>query len=68
MQVTFTKVDDKLYMIAIQRELGPLCSRGSDPVATDLMSHNLAHYLVEEHFEIELGVWGQLAAGGGGIR
>jgi hypothetical protein len=24
-------------------------------------------HLVEEYFEIELGVWGQLAAGGGGI-
>jgi hypothetical protein len=31
------------------------------------MPHDLAHYLVEEYFEIELGVWGQLAAGGGGI-
>jgi hypothetical protein len=31
------------------------------------MPHDLAHYLVEESYEIQLGVWGQLAAGGGGI-
>ena len=37
------------------------------PGYDDLMPHDLAHYLVETHYEIELGVWGQLAAGGGGI-
>ena len=31
------------------------------------MPHDLAHYLVEEHYGIQLGVWGQLGAGGGGI-
>jgi hypothetical protein len=39
----------------------------SGPGYDDLMPHDLAHYLVEEYFDIELGVWGQLAAGGGGI-
>jgi hypothetical protein len=67
MQVTFTKVDDKRYAVAIDREHGPALVPRFAPGHDDLMPHDLAHYLVEEHFEIELGVWGQLAAGGGGI-
>jgi len=67
MQVTFTKVDAKRYSITIERENGPALVPRFGPGYDDLMPHDLAHYLVEEFFEIELGVWGQLAAGGGGI-
>ncbi len=67
MRVTFTKVDAKRYFVAIEREHGPALVPRPGPGFDDLMPHDLAHYLVEEHFEIELGVWGQLAAGGGGI-
>ena len=67
MRVTFTKVDDKRYSIAIDREHGPALVPRFGPGYDDLMPHDLAHYLVEESYEIELGVWGQLAAGGGGI-
>src|SRR3954462_12200256 len=67
MKVTFIKVDTKRYWIAIDREHGPALVPRPAPGYDDLMPHDLAHYLVEEHFEIELGVWGQLAAGGGGI-
>jgi hypothetical protein len=67
MQVRFTKSGDRRYGVAIERELGPALVPRSGPGADDLMPHDLAHYLVEEHFGIELGVWGQLAAGGGGI-
>ena len=67
MRVTFTKVDAKRYSVAIEREHGPALVPRPGPGNDDLMPHDLAHYLVEEYFEIELGVWGQLAAGGGGI-
>ena len=67
MKVTFTKVDAKRYSIEIEREHGPALVPRPGPGYDDLMPHDLAHYLVEEYFEIELGVWGQLAAGGGGI-
>lgn len=67
MQVTFTKVDGKRYRIAIDRELGPPLVERYAPGYDDLMPHDLAHFVVEEHFDIQLGVWGQLAAGGGGI-
>src|SRR5262249_2373234 len=67
MEVTFTKVDNKRYTVAIMREHGPALLPRSGPGYDDLMPHDLAHYVVEEYFEIELGVWGQLAAGGCGI-
>ena len=67
MEVSFTKVDDKRYSVTITRELGPPLVPRFGPGYDDLMPHDVAHYLIEEHFGIELGVWGQLAAGGGGI-
>ena len=67
MKVTFTKVDGKRYTVTIDREAGPPLVTRYAPGYDDLMPHDLAHYLVEEQHEISLGVWGQLAAGGGGI-
>ena len=67
MKVTFTKVDDKRYQITLDREHGPALVPRHGPGHDDLMPHDLAHFLVEEYYEIQLGVWGQLAAGGGGI-
>jgi hypothetical protein len=67
MRVTFTKSDGTRYAIAIEREYGPALVPRFAPGYDDLMPHDLAHFLVEEYFEIGLGVWGQLAAGGGGI-
>lgn len=67
MQVMFTKVGDRRYAIAVDRDHGPALLPRSGPGYDDLMPHDLAHYVVEEHYGIALGVWGQLAAGGGGI-
>jgi hypothetical protein len=67
MKVAFTKVEHRRYMVNIERDHGPALVPRFGPGFDDLMPHDLAHYLVEEHFEIQLGVWGQLAAGGGGI-
>ena len=67
MLVTFTKADTKRYTVAIEREHGPALVPRHAPGYDDLMPHDVAHYVVEESFGIVLGVWGQLAAGGGGI-
>jgi hypothetical protein len=67
MEVEFTKASDRRYSVAITREHGPALLPRYAPGYDDLMPHDLAHYLVEEEFGIELGVWGQLAAGGGGV-
>jgi hypothetical protein len=65
MDVTFTLIDDKRYGIAISREHGPDIPLMQAPGYDDWMPHDLAHYLVEEHFGIRLGIFGQTAAGGG---
>jgi hypothetical protein len=67
MRVTFTKVQAKRYEVAITRERGPALVPRFAPGYDDLMPHDVAHYLVEEYYGIELGVWGQLAAGGTGL-
>jgi hypothetical protein len=67
MQVVFTRMNDKQYAVAIEREHGPALVPRLAPGYDDQMPHDLAHYLVEEQFGIRLGVFGQLAAGGGGI-
>jgi hypothetical protein len=67
MRVTFIKSDRRHYDVAIEREHGPrLVPRGA-PGYDDHMPHDLSHYLVEEVFGLQLGVFGQLAAGGEGI-
>lgn len=67
MRVAFTKVDATRCSIAIEREHGPALVPRPAPGYDDLMPHDLAHYIVEEYFDIGLGVGGQLAAGGCGI-
>jgi hypothetical protein len=67
MQVTFKKCDGRRYFVTIERENGPALVPRFAPGYDDLMPHDLAHYLVEEHFGISLGVFGQLAAGGSGV-
>jgi len=49
MRVTFTKVEAKRYAIAIEREHGPPLAPRFAPGFDDLMPHDLAHYLVEDH-------------------
>jgi hypothetical protein len=67
MEITFTKVDDKRYTVAIERRLGPPLVPRFGPGSDERVPHDIAHFLVEEYFGIGLGVWGQLAAGGGGL-
>jgi hypothetical protein len=67
MEVTFTKLDDRRYSVSIERDHGPALVPRPGPGHDSLIPHDVAHYVVEECFEIQLGVWGQLAAGGGGL-
>jgi hypothetical protein len=67
MRVAFTKTDGKRYVVGIDRDVEPPLLPRFAPGFDDLMPHDLAHYLVEELYGIELGVFGQLAAGAGGV-
>jgi hypothetical protein len=67
MRVTFTKSGGHRYVVAVEREQGPpLVPRGA-PGYDAHMPHDLAHYVVEEQLGMALGVFGQLAVGGGGM-
>jgi hypothetical protein len=67
MRVTFTKLDAKRYQVSVEREHGPALVPRPGPGQDTRMPHDIEHFLVEEHFGIRLGVFGQLAAGGSGI-
>src|SRR6478672_12663453 len=67
MRVTFTKLDARRYEVAIEREHGPALLPRSGPSLDAQMPHDIEHFVVEEQLGIELGVFGQLAAGGSGI-
>jgi hypothetical protein len=66
-RVTFAKSSGRRYVVAVERERGPRLEPRFAPGYHDWMPHDLAHYLIEEQFSIKLGIFGQLAAGGGGI-
>ncbi len=67
MRVTFTKTDARRYVVGVERRATPALLPRYAPGYDDLMPHDLAHYLVEESYGIELGVFGQLAAGASGL-
>ena len=64
MRVTFTRTGERAYSIAADRGQGPLLHMPSGPGFDEWLPHDVVHFLVEQHFEITFGVFGQLAAGG----
>ncbi|MGY0021135.1 hypothetical protein ACVHNB_19400 [Streptomyces sp. YJ-C3] len=67
MQVVFTKGPGTSYRIAVQRDAGPALAPRNGPGGHDYLPHDLVHLLVEAEAGIELGVFGQLAAGDNGM-
>ncbi len=65
--MTFTRGDGRRYSVAVERERGPRLVPRDGPGFDEYMPHDIAHYLVEEQLGIRLGVFGQLAEGGGGL-
>jgi hypothetical protein len=66
-RVTFTKLDARRYEVSIEREHGPALVPRPGPGQGGRMPHDIEHFVVEEHFGIRLGVFGQLAVGRSGI-
>jgi hypothetical protein len=64
MQVTFTRTGERTYSIAAQRRSGAVLHMPRGPGYDPWLPHDVVHFLVERHFEIARGVFGQLAAGG----
>jgi hypothetical protein len=66
-KVTFTRGNGRRYAVAVERERGPRLQPRDGPGFDESLPHDIAHYLVEEQLGIRLGVFGQLAEGGGGL-
>jgi hypothetical protein len=67
MRVTFSKLAGRRYLVAIDREHGPALQPRHGPGYDELLPHDVAHYVIEEQLGLQLGVFGQLAAGGCGL-
>ncbi|MGW0026506.1 hypothetical protein [Rhodococcus sp. NPDC003383] len=67
MQVVFTKGPGTSYDIAVHRGTGASLAPRNGPGGHPYLPHDLVHLLVEQVAGIELGVFGQLAAGDNGL-
>lgn len=67
-KATFTKLDRGRYGVAITRDHGPEIIEREAAGYDEYMPRDLAHFLVESHFGIRLGVIGHRLAVGGGFQ
>lgn len=64
MQVAFTRTGERRYSIEADRGRGLVLHMPAGPGYDAWLPHDVVHFMVERHFEIAGGVFGQLAAGG----
>jgi hypothetical protein len=61
--VTFTKVAGRRYLMTVVRERGPRLAPRHGPGYDDYLPHDAVHFLVEVEARLAGGVFGQIAAG-----
>lgn len=64
MDVTFTRTGERRYGVFVERPGYPSAEMDPAPSYDDELPHDFVHFVVEEELGLELGVFGQLAAGG----
>jgi len=64
MDVTFRRTGERRYSVTARPERWPPVTMDPAPGFDPRLPHDLVHYAVEREHGIELGVFGQLAAGG----
>jgi len=64
MEVTFRRTGERRYAVVAQPEGHPAVTMDPAPGFDPRLPHDLVHFAVEREHGIELGVFGQLAAGG----
>lgn len=64
MQVIFRKTHRRGYAVDIRREHGEDLTMNPAPGYDDLLPHDLVHLLVELHWCLRDGIYGEVAAGG----
>lgn len=63
MDVTFTKVAGRRYLMTVVRERGPQLAPWHGPGYDDYLPHDAVHLLVEVEARLSGGVFGRIAAG-----
>ena len=63
MEVTFTKLSGRRYLVAVAREHGPELAPRQGPGYDDYLPHDAVHFLVEAEAGLTGGVFGRIAAG-----
>jgi hypothetical protein len=63
MEVTFTKLEGRRYLMAVIRERGPELAPRQGPGYDDYLPHDAVHFLVEAEAAVSGGVFGRIAAG-----
>lgn len=63
MDVTFTKVAGRRYLMTVVRERGPQLAPRHGPGYDDYLPHDAVHFIVEAEARLAGGVFGRIAAG-----
>ena len=63
MEVTFTKIPARRYVMTVVRERGPELAPRQGPGYDDHLPHDAVHFLVEAEARLAGGVFGRIAAG-----
>ena len=63
MEVTFTKIAGRRYLVTISRERGPELATRQGPGYHEYLPHDAVHFIVESEAALSDGVFGQIAAG-----
>ena len=64
MQISFIRTGARRYRIEVARDDDSVMHMPHGPGFHPWLPHDLVHFVVERHFGIAMGVFGQLAAGG----
>jgi hypothetical protein len=63
MEVTFTKLPGRRYLMTVDREIGPQLAPRTGPGYHDYLPHDVGHFLAEAEAGLAGGVFGRIAAG-----
>jgi len=63
-EVRFTRTGERRYRVEVERDDGSVLHMPRGPGFDPWLPHDLLHFVVERHFGIRRGVFGQLAGGG----
>lgn len=64
MEIAFTRTGERRYRVVARREASTDLAMEPAPGFDSHLPHDLVHFLVERHWRLHEGIYGDLAAGG----